>query len=71
MPELMAGIGHGDGVCALGQAFSGEDFGPFRRGELVRIESELHRKPSVQLEQPGLATGVGATRAKKFAGSAA
>ena len=53
MAELVAGIGHGDGVGAFRQAFSGEDFGALGRCELVRIEPKLDGELPVQLDQPG------------------
>ena len=31
LPELVAGIGHRDRIGAVGEALSGEDFGPFER----------------------------------------
>ena len=41
MAELVAGIGHRDRVGPIREALSGEDFGPFRALQQVRIEAEL------------------------------
>ncbi len=71
MAELVAGIGHRDRVGPIREALSGKDFSPFRALQQVRIEAELDGQRPVQLDQPRAATGVGATRAKKLAGSAA
>jgi hypothetical protein len=53
MAELVAGIGHRDRVGAVGEAFSGEDFSPFRALQHVGIKSELDGQGPVQLDQPG------------------
>ena len=53
MAELVPGIGHGDRLGALGQAFAGEDFGALGRRKLVRIEPELNSQLPVQLDQAG------------------
>ena len=53
MAELVAGIGHRDRVGAIGEALSGEDFGPFRALQHVRIEAEMDGQRPVQLDQPG------------------
>ena len=71
MAELVAGIGHRDRLGAVGDALAGQDLGAFRALERVGIEPEMDGERPVQLDEPGGATGVGATRAKKFAGSAA
>ena len=52
MPELVAGIGHCDRVGAVGDALAGQDLGPLRTGEPVRIEPEMDRKRPIQLDQP-------------------
>ena len=72
MTELVAGIGHRDRVGAVGQPLAGEDFGAFgarraRSGSRPRWTASGR----FSLISRGEATGVGATRAKKFAGSAA
>ena len=71
MTELVAGIGHRDRVGALRNALAGEDFGAFRALQQVRVEAEMTASGRFSLISLGEATGVGATRAKKFAGSAA
>ncbi|GCC47720.1 hypothetical protein chiPu_0031879, partial [Chiloscyllium punctatum] len=53
VPELVAGIGHGDRVGPLGQPLAGEDFGALRCCQQVRIQPELDRQRPVQLDQPG------------------
>ena len=53
MAELVAGIGHGDRVGAVGEALSGEDFGPFRALQHIRVEPEVDGQGPVQLDQPG------------------
>ena len=53
MAELVAGIGHRDRVGAVGEALSGEDFGPFRALQHVGIEPEMDGQGPVQLDQPG------------------
>ena len=57
IPELVAGIGHGDGVGARGNRLSGQDFGALRGLQQVRIEPELDRQRPVQLDQPGRGHG--------------
>ena len=52
MAELMPGIGHGDRIGAVGEALSGENFGPFRALEHIRIEPEIDGQGAVQLDQP-------------------
>ena len=53
MAELVAGIGHRDRVGALREALSGEDFGPFRALQHIRIKAEMDGQGPVQLDQPG------------------
>ena len=53
MAELVAGIGHRDRVGAVGQALSGEDFGPFRAIQHIGIKAEMDGQGPVQLDQPG------------------
>ncbi len=53
MAELVAGIGHGDGIGALGQPLAGEDFSAFRGRQQVGIEPQIDGKRPVQLDQPG------------------
>ena len=51
MAELVAGIGHGDRVGAIGHALAGEDFGTLRGLQQVRIEPKLNRQRAVELDQ--------------------
>ena len=53
LPELVAGIGHGDRLGASGNRLAGQDFGALRGLQQVRIEPELDRQRPVQLDQPG------------------
>ena len=50
--ELVAGIGHGDRLGAIGEALSGEDFRPFRALQHVGIEPEMDGQRPVELDQP-------------------
>ena len=52
MTELVAGIGHRDRLRAIRQPLAGEDFGPFRTVEPIRIEPEMDRQRPVQFDQP-------------------
>ena len=52
MSELVAGIGHRDRIRPVGDALAGQDLGPFRAAEQVRIEAKLDRQRPVQLDQP-------------------
>ena len=51
MAELVAGIGHGDRIGAIGHSLAGEDLGALGAVEQVRIEAELDRQRPVQLDQ--------------------
>jgi hypothetical protein len=65
MAELVAGIGHRDRVCAVGEAFSGEDFGPFGALQHVRIKPEVDGQGPVQLDQPRGGDGGGRDAGEK------
>ena len=71
MTELVAGIGHRDRVGTVRNAFAGEDFGALRARKQLGVETEMDRQRPVELDQARGGDRGGATRAKKFAGSAA
>ncbi len=68
--ELVAGIGHGNGIGAFGHALSGQDFRPFRVSSRSGSSPSRRASGRFSLISRGAATGVGATRAKKLSGSA-
>ena len=47
MAELVAGIGHGDRLGAIGKTLSGEDFGALGAVQKVGIEPEPDRERSI------------------------
>ena len=53
MTELMTGIGHGDRLSPIGDAFSGEDFGTLGGIQPVGVEPKPDREGPVQFDQPG------------------
>jgi hypothetical protein len=66
LPELVAGIGHGDGVGSIRNRLPGQDFGALGGLQGGRIEPELDRQGPVQLDQPG-----GSNRGRRDAGEEA
>ena len=56
MSELVTGISHRDRVRPIGDTLAGEDFGSFRAGEPVRIETKVDSWRPVPVDQPREAT---------------
>ncbi|MHC2692970.1 hypothetical protein ACVME9_005461 [Bradyrhizobium liaoningense] len=66
MPELVAGIGHRDGIGSGRNRLAGQDLGTLRGFQQVRIQPELDCQRPVQLDQPG-----GGDRGRRDAGKEA
>ena len=71
VPELVAGIGHRDRIGAGGQGFAGRISAPSGLSSMSGSSPSWTASGRFSLISRGAATGVGATRAKKFAGRAA
>ncbi len=71
MSELMSGIGHREGIGAIGHALAGEDFDASGLASQSGSMRSWSASARFSLISRGAVTGVGATRAKKFAGRAA
>ncbi len=57
VPELVSGVGHGDGVAAVGDAVAGEDGDAFRRGQRLRIDAKFKCQGFVDADQAGGCNG--------------